>query len=74
MSTSVCLSSPGDEPSPRLLTTRDAAKFLGISERLLWTLTKEGRIKATRINRRVLYTREFLQRFIDESTLGEELA
>jgi len=61
-------------PTTPLLTAREAADFLGISERLLWTLTKEDRIKSTRINRRVLYTQEALRRFIDENTFGGEPA
>lgn len=54
-----------------LLTSREAAAFLRISERTLWTLTQEGRIKATRINRRVLYTLACLQLFVDASTFDE---
>ena len=50
-----------------LLTAREAAAALSISERTLWSLTNQGRIKATRINRAVRYSRAELERFIAAS-------
>jgi excisionase family DNA binding protein len=50
----------------RLLTTREAATRLGISTRLLWTLTKDGSIPAVQIRRKVLYDDRDLERFIDQ--------
>jgi excisionase family DNA binding protein len=58
------------EVPPNMLTTRQVAALLGISERTLWTLTKSGRIRATRFNRRVLYTPASVQQFIDSNTAG----
>lgn len=49
----------------RLLTTREAATRLGISTRLLWTLTKEGSIPSVQIRRKVLYDDEDLNTFIE---------
>jgi excisionase family DNA binding protein len=63
--------SPIREPS-HLLTAREAAALLRISERTLWTLTKQGKIKATRIQRRVLYSLACLQLFVDASTFGDD--
>jgi excisionase family DNA binding protein len=37
-----------------LLTTRQAAKFLNISERLLWQLCKDGKIPTVRLGRRLV--------------------
>jgi excisionase family DNA binding protein len=49
----------------RLLTTREAATRLGISTRLLWTLTKEGSIPSVQIRRKVLYDDRDLDTFIE---------
>jgi excisionase family DNA binding protein len=49
-----------------LLTPQEAAKALSISERLLWTLTKRGTIRAVRCGKRaVRYAPADLQAFID---------
>ena len=51
---------------PMLFSVREAAKSLGISERSLWSVTApRGPLKATRINNRVLYSREHLMEFIE---------
>jgi predicted DNA-binding transcriptional regulator AlpA len=42
-------------PQPRLLKRREAARMLGISERLLWTLSSSGKVPVVRLGRRVLY-------------------
>jgi predicted DNA-binding transcriptional regulator AlpA len=39
-------------PPPVLLRTRDAARSLAISERLLWSLTARGEIPCVRISKR----------------------
>ena len=54
-----------------LLNARAAAAALSICERMLWQLTKEGRIHCTRIGRRVLYDRRDLVAFIDAQKGGE---
>ena len=48
-----------------LVTVREAAEALAISERTLWTLTNAGAIKAVRIGRAVRYARSDLQGYID---------
>ncbi len=66
--------SSDNAPESMLLTAREAAAYLRISERTLWSLTNEGRIKATRINRRVLYTMACVRRFVDANTFDEPAA
>ena len=56
---------PNIGASPLLLTPRDAAKRLAISERLLWTLTKNGQVRSVRCGKRaVRYAPADLQAFI----------
>ncbi len=47
----------GGEPrtSPQLLTSREAAQTLAISERTLWTLTRRGDVRSVRFGRAVRY-------------------
>ncbi len=52
---------------PFLLTSRETAKRLSISERLLFSLTKSGVLTCVRVGRRVLYSVETIQRWIRES-------
>jgi excisionase family DNA binding protein len=47
-----------------LLTPRDAAKRLCISQRKLWGLTKSGEVVAARIGRSVRYSPADLDEFI----------
>ncbi len=50
---------------PRLaLRPRDASKALGICERKLWTLTKNGEIACVRLDRTVLYIVDDLRAFL----------
>lgn len=53
--------------APRLLiTAREAARTLSVSEKTLWTLTKRGEIPAVRVGvRSVRYSVTALQRWID---------
>ena len=55
---------------PLLVSAREAARRLGISERLLWSLTNAGDIPHVRINRRVLYSPEDLRDWIARSRKG----
>jgi excisionase family DNA binding protein len=59
---------PVPEPSPPatpLRTAREAAQYLRISERHLWTITKEGRLRSIRIDRCVRYRPADLDAFIE---------
>jgi len=46
------------------LRPREAAKLLGVSPRLLWQWTKDGRIPSIKLSRTVLYRRESLEEFL----------
>jgi excisionase family DNA binding protein len=52
---------------PLLLTAREAAAALRISERSLWGLTQRGEVRAVRIGRTVRYDPRDLQSFIDRA-------
>jgi len=54
-----------EQIQPLLLTPPEAAKALGISERTLFDLTKEGKLLAVRIRRLVRYSWAELQAFIE---------
>ena len=58
--------------SPILLSTRQAARLLGICERTLFSLTKKGEIPTVRIGRRVLYDPRDLRAWIDSKKQGDE--
>lgn len=51
-----------------LLTVRQAAEALAISERKLWSLTKGGRLPHIKIGSKTLYPVETLQQWIHENT------
>lgn len=48
-----------------LLTVREAADLLRISERTLWTLTQQGSIPSVRVGRSVRYDQSDLAEWID---------
>lgn len=50
-----------------LLSAREAAKQLGISPRLLWTLSKSGQLPVVRISRRTMYDPNDLRAFVEAS-------
>ena len=52
---------------PMLLTARQAAAALSISERTLWGLTVRGELPVVRIGRAVRYDPRDLQAWIDRS-------
>ena len=49
----------------RLMTSRDAARFLSISERTLWTLSNVGDLPRVLIGRAVRYDAADLEAFIN---------
>lgn len=48
------------------LRPREAAKALGVSERTLWTWTREGTIPHLKRGQTVLYPTDALRRWLDE--------
>jgi excisionase family DNA binding protein len=63
---------PTDLSSPLALRPREAAKALGISPRLLWQLTKDGRIPCVRVGggkrKTVLYPLADLQAWLSRES------
>jgi excisionase family DNA binding protein len=60
-----------DTPVPRLLLTpREAAEALAISERTLWQLTHDQALPCVRIGRSVRYRPEALRTYLDHQTEG----
>ena len=51
-------------PALLALRPRDAAKALGISERLLWQLTREGAIPSVKVGRCTLYPVAILEKWL----------
>ena len=54
-----------DLPGQQLAySEQEAAKLLSISPRTLFTLRKEGKVRAVKVGNRVIYSREELKRFL----------
>lgn len=54
---------------------REAAKALGISERLLWDWTNRGEVPHVRIGKAILYPVDVLRRWLDEhAATGKEVS
>lgn len=58
------------KPEPLALRPREAAQALGVSERTLWTLTREGKIPVKRIGRVTLYPVHRLREWLDGNMLA----
>ena len=48
-----------------VLTVKESADYLRVSEWLVWKLIREGKIKPTRIGDRVLFARTYLERYAE---------
>ncbi len=48
-----------------VLTVKETAAYLGVSESLIWKQIKEGNLKPARIGDRVLFSRNYLNRLCD---------
>lgn len=53
-----------------LLDVSEAARHLGISRRTLYSLKSERRISFVRVGRQVRFTREHLDTFVQQNTVG----
>lgn len=62
---------PSPKPSPILYATKEASKFLGVSDRQLYQWEKAGLVKAIRLGRLVKYHREELERIAKEGVAVE---
>lgn len=57
--------SPSDQPK-LAVSAREAAAMLGVSERLLWTWTRSGKVPHLRLGVRVLYPLDLLRAWLIE--------
>jgi excisionase family DNA binding protein len=55
-----------------LLSMKEVAEMLSISQRTVWSMTNAGEIPCVRIRKRVLYRLEHVQGFIEKKTEGEK--
>ena len=55
----------GPADSPRLLKSPEAARYLAVSERTLWSLRDRGEIRCVQIGRSVRYDLEDLDSLIE---------
>jgi excisionase family DNA binding protein len=60
------------EPDRLTVSRSEAARMLGISERLLWTWTNAGVIPHVRIGARVLYPVDQLREWLSDATNRHE--
>ena len=58
------------QPTTPLVSRKEVAAILGISERTVWSMTNAGEIPCVRIRKRVLYRLDHVQGFIDRQTDG----
>lgn len=61
----------GEHLQPLLMRSREAANFIAVCDRKLWSLTNDGLIPCVRIGRSVRYDRRDLVEFIDKVKSGE---
>ena len=61
---------PTPPPDRLLVTTRDAARMLALSDRTLWTLRQRGTLRAVLIGGAVRYDVADLRDFIARSKTG----
>lgn len=61
-----------DDGAQRLMTVRQASAYLAISERHLWTITRDGRLRSTKLGRSVRYDKAELDRCIAANQTGQE--
>jgi excisionase family DNA binding protein len=60
------------DPAPLALRPKQAAKALGIGERLLWSMTNSGQIPHVRLGRAIVYPVDELRRWLAEQAKGGE--
>ncbi|BCX46411.1 excisionase family DNA-binding domain-containing protein [Haloferula helveola] len=60
---------PVESTPPSLLTRREAARFLSVSERQVWNLQNDGRLPHVRIGRSVRFRVTDLEAFVASRTV-----
>jgi excisionase family DNA binding protein len=64
----VASATPRDEQTRLTLTYREAGDALGVCERIVWQLVKDGELKAIRLGRAVRIPVTELKQFITDRT------
>jgi len=59
--------------TPILLSLKDAARALAVSDRSLWEWTKAGKVPHVRLGRRVLYSPDDLRRWVEGQRRGPDV-
>ena len=62
----IAQASSGEGGTRLAVTYREAGESLGVCERVVWQLVKDGRLKAVRIGRSVRIPVSELERFVSE--------
>ena len=58
------------EKNSKFFGSKDAASWLNISTRKLWQLRNSGQIRHLRIGRKVLFSVEWLEGFVQQNAVG----
>ena len=58
--------------APLAVRPHEAARILGMSERTLWTLTKQGGLPHFKVGRLVLYSVDALRQWVNGQAKGGE--
>ena len=58
------------QPTTPLVSRKEVAAILGISQRTVWSMTNAGEIPCVRIRKRVLYRFSHIQHYIEKKTSG----
>ena len=59
-----------NETKNQMFSLDQVARKLGISNRKLWELKNSGAIRHCRIGRRVLFSSEWIEQFIESNSAG----
>jgi len=62
---------PVNRPEPLLVSAREAARMLSVSERTLWTLRQRGEIPAVPVMGSIRYSVDDLRSFIERQKAAQ---
>jgi excisionase family DNA binding protein len=60
----------GETQTPLLLSLKQAAQALSLSERTVWTMVQTGDLPHLRVGRRLLFSRAALEAWIEKQQSG----
>ena len=58
------------EKNSKLIGSKEAASWLNVSLRTLWVLRNSGQIRHLRIGRKILFSTEWLEEFVQQNAVG----